>query len=64
MALRKILINFPQQQYRKSMRNTFKAGLLFLGLALLSGCKAYNCGCPMSSQPSGKILPPTHQSAR
>jgi len=60
MALRKILINFPQQQYRKSMRNTFKAGLLFLGLSLLSGCKAYNCGCPMSSQPVGK-LPPLHQ---
>jgi hypothetical protein len=64
MALRKILINFPQQQYRKSMRNTFKAGLLFLGLALLSGCKAYNCGCPMSSQPKDKTLPSTHQPAR
>jgi hypothetical protein len=43
------------------MRNTFKAGLLFLGLALLSGCKAYNCGCPMSGQPVGKKHPPLHQ---
>lgn len=31
------------------MRTTLKVSLLFLGLALLSGCKAYNCGCPMSS---------------
>lgn len=46
------------------MRNTFKAGLLFLGLSLLSGCKAYNCGCPMSSQPKEKTLPSTHQPAR
>jgi hypothetical protein len=45
------------------MRTILKAGLIIMGLIGLSGCKAYNCGCPMSSQPP--LQPPvTHQSTR
>ncbi|MEQ8705139.1 MAG: hypothetical protein RIC19_14535 [Phaeodactylibacter sp.] len=46
------------------MRTILKVGLLFTSLSLLSGCKAYNCGCPMSSQPAAKNISAHHQSVR